>query len=82
VRMEIDQFKKHITLLLDTPAIFPAWEYLVTSYAVSGKNAHDARLVAAMQVHGIDQLLTFNVTDFQRYPMITVLDPAVVASSP
>lgn len=81
VRTEIDQFKKSFTLLPDTPAIFPAWEHLVTSYAVSGKSAHDARLVAAMQVHGLDQLLTFNVADFRRYAIITVLDPAVVVSS-
>lgn len=81
-RTEIDQLKKLFTLLPDTPDVLPAWERLVTSYAVSGKSAHDARLVAAMQVHGIDQLLTFNVVDFQRYPMITVLDPGVVASSP
>jgi hypothetical protein len=34
-----------------------------------------------MQVHGIDQLLTFNVGDFQRYTAITVLDPAAVLTS-
>ncbi len=82
-RSEIDQLKKLFTLLDETPSIFPAWEHLVTSYAVSGKTAHDARLVAAMQVHGIAQLLTFNIADFQRFTSITVLDPAVVvASSP
>ena len=79
-RTEIDQLKKLFTLLPDTPTVFPAWEHLVSSYAVSGKNAHDARLVAAMQVHGIDPLLAFNVVDFQRFLTITVLDPAVVVA--
>jgi predicted nucleic acid-binding protein len=51
---------------------------------VLGKNAHDTRLVAAMLVHGVTHLLTFNVTDFSRFPGLTVLDPATVTlpSSP
>ena len=43
--------------------------------------AHDARLVAAMSVHGINHLLTFNIADFKRYPAITVLSPNSVLSS-
>ena len=35
----------------------------------------DARLVAAMTVHGVRHVLTFNGEDFSRYPGITVLDP-------
>jgi predicted nucleic acid-binding protein len=71
------------TLLHDTPVIFPEWERLITQHQVSGKNAHDARLVAAMIVHGINRILTFNVSDFRRYQNIIVLDPhQVVASLP
>ncbi|MEK7832647.1 MAG: hypothetical protein AAB401_16260 [Acidobacteriota bacterium] len=40
-----------------------------------GKPAHDARIVAAMKVHGIAHLLTFNVGDFKRFPNITVVSP-------
>jgi hypothetical protein len=40
---EITRFKSLFVLLADTAAIFPEWERLVTTYAVSGKNAHDAR---------------------------------------
>lgn len=50
----------------------------MTHYSVSGKNAHDARLVAAMRVHGIDSILTFNAQDFVRYTEIRVLDAAKV----
>jgi hypothetical protein len=46
--------------------------------AVVGKNGHDARLVAAMMVHGLTHLLTFNVQDFRRYPGITAVTPADV----
>jgi predicted nucleic acid-binding protein len=45
---------------------------------VKGKNAHDARLVAAMQRHGLTRLLTFNKPDFMRFPGINVYSPAEV----
>jgi len=41
---------------------------------VVGKAAHDARLVAAMNRHALSHLLTFNVSDFKRYPAIQILD--------
>jgi predicted nucleic acid-binding protein len=66
----------------DTPAILPEWERLVTTYQVSGKSAHDARLVAAMIVHGLGRLLTFNAGDFLRYPGIVVVTPQQVLAPP
>jgi predicted nucleic acid-binding protein len=66
-------------LLDDTPAILPEWERLVVAHSVLGKNAHDARLVAAMRVHGVTHLLTFNDGDFRRFAGITVLTPASIA---
>ena len=65
---ELDSIKSLFLLAEDTPAVFSAWERLVTSIPVLGKNAHDARLVAAMTVHGLSHLLTFNDKDFQSYP--------------
>jgi predicted nucleic acid-binding protein len=62
-------------LLPDTPAIFSEWQRLVVQHDVKGKNAHDARLVAAMAVHAVKQILTFNQSDFARYPGIKVLAP-------
>ena len=62
---ELVGLKGLFTLLDDTPAIFPRWERLVAQHQVSGKNAHDARLVAAMMVHGISRILTFNVGDWR-----------------
>jgi predicted nucleic acid-binding protein len=67
-------------LLPDTAAIFPEWRRLVAAHQVLGRNAHDARLVAAMAVHGITHILTFNIGDFTRYPGITAVDPAAVAA--
>jgi predicted nucleic acid-binding protein len=66
-------------LFPETAAVFPEWQSLVTMQTVMGKNAHDARLVAAMLVNGLTYLLTFNVADFSRYAAIQVMDPAAVA---
>ena len=62
-------------LLPDTAAIFPEWQRLVVQHDAKCRNAHDARLVAAMSVHGVGHVLTFNGTDFTRYPGVTALDP-------
>lgn len=67
-------------LLKDERGVFRHWHSLVTTYGVTGKNAHDARLVAAMKRHGLTQILTFNVADFRRYSDINVLSPADVVS--
>jgi predicted nucleic acid-binding protein len=83
VQAEVTRLKSLFTLLDDTPAIYPQWEHLVTQHQVLGKNAHDARLVAAMLVHGITRLLTFNPGDFQRFTGISVLTPhQVLAAAP
>jgi len=75
---ELVQIKNLFELLPDTPAIYPEWERLVVQHAVSGKNVHDTRIVAAMNVHGISHLLTFNVADFKRFLRITIVSPSDV----
>jgi predicted nucleic acid-binding protein len=75
---ELARIKLIFPPLHDDRGILEAWESLVVAHAVRGKNTHDARLVAAMQHHAVTQLLTFDASDFARYPMITVIDPRVV----
>ncbi len=67
-------------VLADGAALLPEWQRLVTIHRVIGAAAHDARLVAAMKVHGVAQILTFNGKDFTRYAPegITVVDPASI----
>jgi predicted nucleic acid-binding protein len=72
---EIIRLKTLFALLPDIPEIFPEWERIVLQYQVSGKQAHDARLVAAMIVHDVGNLLTFNTTDFKRFTTITAVNP-------
>lgn len=82
---EVSNFKAAFRVLPETPAIFPEWERLAALYNVSGKEAHDTRLVAVMNVHGIGRILTFNAGDFTRYAAgegITIVDPVVAAVLP
>jgi predicted nucleic acid-binding protein len=72
---ELAHLKSQFHLMDDTPATFLHWEALVTKQGVAGKQAHDARLVAAMQVHGFTHILTFNTGDFRRYAGITAIAP-------
>ncbi len=71
-------FKETFNLLPDTLDIFLEWERLVARHKVIGRQAHDARLVAAMNVHRVTHLLTFNTADFRRYDGITVVSPSSV----
>ena len=67
-------------LLPDLPAVYTEWRQLVVKYRVSGVQVHDARLVAAMIVHNVTHILTFDTGDFIRYERegIIVVDPATI----
>lgn len=71
----LHRVRKLFAVLAETDRILPAWEQLVINHRVSGKATHDARLVAAMRVHGLSSILTFNTSDFLRYPGMEVINP-------
>ena len=70
--------KSAFSLLPETPEIIQEWEQLVVRHQVLGKQVYDARLVAAMNVHGLTHLLTFNVGDFKRFTGITAVTPQAI----
>jgi predicted nucleic acid-binding protein len=72
-------FEGAFPLLPETPDIFPAWKALVSALNVIGKQVHDARLVAICGVHGIANVLTFNVGHFVR---LATYRPGVVVVHP
>ncbi len=76
--LEIKRIESMLTVLPDHPAIYSEWRNLVVAHTVSGKQVHDTRIVAAMNVFGITQLLTFNARDFKRFQNLTILDPASI----
>lgn len=73
--LEIRKFIRLFKFYDDEPGIYGEWENLVAKYQVSGKNVHDARLVAAIIKHKITNLLTFNIKDFKRFTEISTVDP-------
>jgi len=77
-QIRLAEFEARLRLKPDLPEIYAEWKQLVTQHAVMGKPAHDAPIAAAMNVHGITHLLTFNVSDFKRFQQITVVFPTEV----
>lgn len=75
VRSLMDKFP----LLEDTPSVFTEWLGVVASHSGCGKQVHDARLVAVMKAHGVENLLTFNVGDFKAYSEIKAVHPKDIA---
>lgn len=61
---EVFKIEQALTLLPDSPATYTEWKRLVLAHAVMGVKVHDARLVAAMNVHAVGRILTFNADDF------------------
>ena len=76
----IDHWLDMFRLYRDERLIFHHWKSLVADYDVLGRQAHDARLVAAMQRHGLRELLTFNAQHFRRYSDIEVISPENLAA--
>jgi predicted nucleic acid-binding protein len=76
--MRLRYFETLLVWLPEPDDIGPRWRRIVNQYAVQGKKAHDARLVAFMQAHGLTHLLTLNTADFARYREIATLHPKVV----
>jgi predicted nucleic acid-binding protein len=80
--LSVNETAQHIAILRstfelvpDTDSIFGEWQRLVVQHQVIGKQVYDARLVAAMNVHDLSHILTFNDTDFRRFTEITAVNP-------
>jgi predicted nucleic acid-binding protein len=76
----VSDIERLLTFLPDTPAMYTEWKRLVLAHQVSGLKVHDARLVAAMIVHGVDRILTFDVQDFARYHEVRAMHPESLMS--
>lgn len=74
------QFMGAFIFLEDDPAIFQSWQALVNGAAVSGKQAHDARLAAVALSYGVPNILTFNDRHFLRFVRfgVTPINPGNV----
>lgn len=77
---EISALSTLFRVLRDERGIYSLWNQLVVSHGVKGKQAHDARLAAAIQRHMVSHLLTFNTADFSRYPFLTAVSTTDISS--
>jgi predicted nucleic acid-binding protein len=73
------RFEGRLRLLPDSLAVHEEWRKLLVEYGVSGVQVHDTRLVAAMRIHGVTRLLTFNTRDFARFAGIEAVHPEEAA---
>ena len=80
-RVQVHAMRQKFPFLPEGPEIFLQWATLVDTIPVSGKRAHDARLVAVLKTHRIDHLLTFNTWDFAVFTDISVVDPRTLAAT-
>jgi predicted nucleic acid-binding protein len=70
--------ESYLTFLPDSEAVHLEWRRLVVTSSVMGVKVHDARLVAAMLVHGVTDILTFNPDNFKRFGQITAVHPTAI----
>ena len=70
--------ERDFEFLPDSRDVHDCWRRLLVEHEVKGVQVHDARLAASMYVHGVTQLLTVNVRDFQRFNWLRAIHPAEV----
>ena len=72
-------FEDRLRLLPDSLAVHNEWRQMLVTHGISGVQVHDARLVAAMRVHGVQRILSFNNADFVRYRDIEAVNPRMLS---
>ncbi|MEX2218144.1 MAG: PIN domain-containing protein [Phycisphaerales bacterium] len=75
VRQSIDGLLATFDLLPDPPDLLRRWLDLCTKHGVVGRKSFDTRLVALMNAHAVEQLLTLNRADFGRYEGLALIEP-------
>lgn len=67
---------ERIVQVLPEPAgLYDRWRELILAHQVMGVQVHDARIVASMMLHGVQDIITFNSRDFSRYKSLRVHSP-------
>jgi predicted nucleic acid-binding protein len=71
----VDQLERFFTILPGSIQSFRIWRKLVVDHLVVGSKVHDTRLVAMMSLYSISHIITFNGSDFKRFPGIEAINP-------
>ncbi|HSG38791.1 MAG TPA: PIN domain-containing protein [Thermoanaerobaculia bacterium] len=67
VFQNLGTLQRELKVLDETSPVTGKLIELAVKHGVSGKQMHDANIVATMLVHGVGRLLTYNVDDFVRF---------------
>jgi len=83
IKLLEDDIEPICAVLSETDAVYSELKRLIANYGVTGKQVHDARLVAMMLEWQIGNVLTLNDRDFRRYEPegITIVTPASIVTS-
>ncbi len=81
--LELDDAEREFDVIAEDDLVYDVWRQLIAAKGVSGKQVHDARLVAFMLVYSVTHLLTFNGADFKRFEALPAsLGAGIVVVSP
>jgi len=65
--LDLEYIEQDFNVLPENDLVYDVWRQLIAAKSVSGKQVHDARLVAFMLLYGVTHILTFNDSDFRRF---------------
>jgi predicted nucleic acid-binding protein len=67
VKRRIEIIERFSEIVSEDNVSYQNWKRLVEQYGVQGVKVHDARLVSIMLRSALQQILTLNDADFERY---------------
>jgi predicted nucleic acid-binding protein len=72
---DVRRFRAAFDVAEERPSVLDRLLRLLTTHSSSGRQVHDANIVATMLEHSIRRLLTFNAADFRRFALIIDIEP-------
>jgi predicted nucleic acid-binding protein len=72
---DVRRFRAAFQIAEERPGVLDRLLQILTVHRATGRQVHDANIVATMLDHDLQRLLTFNVADFQRFTPLISIDP-------
>ena len=72
---DVRRFRAAFDVAEERPNVLDRLLHLLTTHSSSGRQVHDANIVATMLEHSIRRLLTFHAGDFRRFAGIIDIEP-------
>ncbi len=69
----VNAIRARMRFLNENRAVFARLRALLNDVDCSGKNVHDANVVATALSHGVQRILTSNIQDFARFISVVEL---------